>query len=95
MAHMSLSPDQKDHLRLRWRQNESDYLRERRQKLSASAFVKLKTIGHGEIPFFFQTVFHLTSIQGAFGVVSLVREKSDGNLYAMKQVNPNSIMCKA
>jgi len=47
MAQMSLSPEQKHHLRQRWRQNESDHLRERRQKLSASAFVKLKTIGHG------------------------------------------------
>ena len=48
MAEMSLSSEQKDHLRERWRQNESDYLRERRQKLNASAFVKLKTIGHGK-----------------------------------------------
>jgi protein-serine/threonine kinase len=86
MAQMSLNPDQKDHLRERWRQNESDYLRERRQKLDASAFVKLKTIGHGKKSLSFP-FYHFSPIcQGAFGVVSLVRDKSTGNLYAMKQV---------
>jgi len=87
MAKMQLSHSQKEHLRARWRQNETEYLRERRQKVDASAFVKLKTIGHG------QFVLHLTItvlnaariVLGAFGVVSLVREKSSGNLYAMKQ----------
>lgn len=48
MAQMTLSSEQKDHLRNRWCQNETDYLRECRQKLDASAFVKLKTIGHGK-----------------------------------------------
>ncbi|KAF8160836.1 kinase-like protein [Crassisporium funariophilum] len=68
MVEMQLSQGQKELLRARWQQNETDYLRERRQKVDASAFAKLKTIGHG-----------------AFGVVSLVKEKSSGNLYAMKQ----------
>jgi len=86
MALMSLSPQQKHYLRDRWRQNESDYLRERRQKLSPSAFVKLKTIGHGNSFFSPRLPSHPLSI-GAFGVVSLVREKSAGNLYAMKQVS--------
>lgn len=48
MAEMQLSTEQKEHLRARWRQNESDYLRECRQTVDASAFVKLKTIGHGK-----------------------------------------------
>ncbi|KXN91072.1 Serine/threonine-protein kinase CBK1 [Leucoagaricus sp. SymC.cos] len=77
MAEMQLSDDQKELLRARWRQNESDYLRERRRKLDASAFIKLKTIGHG-----------------AFGVVSLVREKSTGNLYAMKQLRKADMLRK-
>ena len=47
MAEMQLRPEQKELLRTRWRQNETEYLRERRQKVDASAFVKLKTIGHG------------------------------------------------
>lgn len=47
MAEMQLSDAQKENLRARWRQNESDYLRERRRKVDASAFIKLKTIGHG------------------------------------------------
>jgi len=47
MTEMQLRPEQKDLLRTRWRQNETEYLRERRQKVDASAFVKLKTIGHG------------------------------------------------
>lgn len=50
MAMMRLSETQKQELRARWRQNESDYLRERRLKVDVSAFVKLKTIGHG--PYF-------------------------------------------
>lgn len=84
MAEMQLTHDQKEHLRARWRQNESDYLRERRQKVDVSAFIGLKIIGHGvPSPIFCLTFSHRV---GAFGVVSLVREKSTGNLYAMKQV---------
>ena len=47
MMTMQLSEAQKENLRARWRQNETDYLRERRRKVDASAFIKLKTIGHG------------------------------------------------
>ncbi|KAG6866732.1 hypothetical protein C0991_011391 [Blastosporella zonata] len=77
MMDMNLSQAQKEHLRARWRQNETDYLRERRRKVDASAFVKLKTIGHG-----------------AFGVVSLVKEQSTGNLYAMKQLRKIDMLRK-
>lgn len=69
MDNLRLDRAQREHLRALWRQNETEYLRERRQKVNASAFINLKTIGHG-----------------AFGVVSLVKEQSTGNLYAMKQV---------
>ncbi len=64
-----LTPSAKEEIREQWRRNESDYLREKRQKVSAEAFTRLKVIGHG-----------------AFGIVSLVREKMSGKLYAMKQV---------
>ena len=47
MTHMQLPQAQKEELRAHWRQNETNYLRERRRKVDASAFVKLKTIGHG------------------------------------------------
>lgn len=47
MELMQLTEVRKEELRARWRQNETDYLRERRQKLDVSAFVRLKTIGHG------------------------------------------------
>jgi protein-serine/threonine kinase len=47
MMNMQLSEAQKDNLRARWRQNETDYLRDIRRKIDASAFIKLKTIGHG------------------------------------------------
>jgi len=47
MVELGLTHPQKERLRERWRQNETEYLRERRQKVDASAFVKLKTIGHG------------------------------------------------
>jgi hypothetical protein len=47
MAQLGMSEMQKSGLRERWRQNETEYLRERRAKVDVSAFVKLKTIGHG------------------------------------------------
>ena len=51
MMNLQLSSAQKENLRARWRQNETDYLRERRCKVDASAFIKLKTIGHGLLIF--------------------------------------------
>jgi len=48
MLSMGLPERRKEDLRARWRQNETDYLREQRRKVDVSAFVKLKTIGHGE-----------------------------------------------
>ncbi|KAF8577309.1 kinase-like protein [Ramaria rubella] len=47
MEEMHFSQAQKAELRERWRQNETAYLRDRRRKVDPSAFVKLKTIGHG------------------------------------------------
>ncbi|TFK68671.1 kinase-like protein [Pluteus cervinus] len=47
MMDMQLSHAQKEILRSRWRQNETEYLRERRRKVDVSTFIKLKTIGHG------------------------------------------------
>jgi hypothetical protein len=47
MADMALSEAQKENLRARWRRNETEYLRRQRQKVDVTAFVKLKTIGHG------------------------------------------------
>jgi protein-serine/threonine kinase len=47
MISMGLSDEQKEELRSRWRQNETDYLRDRRRKVDVAAFIKLKTIGHG------------------------------------------------
>ncbi|KIL65992.1 hypothetical protein M378DRAFT_23793 [Amanita muscaria Koide BX008] len=77
MAEMKLTQDQKEFLRARWRQNESDYLRERRKKVDVNAFIKLKTVGHG-----------------AFGVVSLVKEKATGDLFAMKQLRKADMLRK-
>ena len=47
MLDMRLNEQQKEYLRTRWQQNETEYLREQRRKVDASAFIKLKTIGHG------------------------------------------------
>lgn len=47
MSAMDFGEEEKDALRARWIQNETDYLRERRRKVDATAFIKLKTIGHG------------------------------------------------
>ncbi|KAG8213712.1 kinase-like domain-containing protein [Butyriboletus roseoflavus] len=77
MIAMDLSEEQRAHLRSRWRQNETDYLRARRRKVDVSAFVKLKTIGHG-----------------AFGVVSLVKERDSGQLFAMKQLRKTDMLRK-
>ncbi|KAG2345586.1 kinase-like protein [Suillus weaverae] len=77
MAIMPLSEDQKEALRAQWRQNETEYLRERRRKVDATAFIKLKTIGHG-----------------AFGVVSLVKERVTGQLFAMKQLRKSDMLRK-
>ncbi|KAL0578287.1 hypothetical protein V5O48_003698 [Marasmius crinis-equi] len=47
MEDMQLSHSRREELRERWRQNETDYLRDKRRKVDASAFTILKTIGHG------------------------------------------------
>jgi len=87
MVIMCLSEDQKEVLRARWRQNETEYLRERRRKVDATAFIKLKTIGHGW-SFYVPGRSILTECyrSGAFGVVSLVKERITGQLFAIKQV---------
>ena len=50
---MRISEEAKEEIKEKWTRNESDYLRERRRKVDPSAFVKLKTIGHGilSLPF--------------------------------------------
>jgi len=48
MLSMGLPEARKECHHSRWRQNETDYLREQRRKVDVSAFIKLKTIGHGE-----------------------------------------------
>lgn len=45
MAELQLSEHQKEILRARWRQNETNYLRHQRRKVDVTAFVELKTIG--------------------------------------------------
>ncbi|KAJ7072098.1 kinase-like domain-containing protein [Mycena amicta] len=47
MAEMQLTHTQKENLRARWRQNETDYLRDKRRRIDVTTFKKLKTIGHG------------------------------------------------
>ena len=88
MLTIGLSEPRKEELRTRWRQNETDYLRERRRKVDVSAFIKLKTIGHGEYAARSLDCAHThkSPLPGAFGVVSLVREQTTGKLFAMKQV---------
>lgn len=89
MMALQLTEEQKDFIRGKWRRNETEYLRERRRKVDVNAFVKLKTIGHGRRYSRFPCGIRLTVIYhcvGAFGVVSLVRDRSSGQLFAMKQV---------
>ncbi|KAL4080316.1 kinase-like domain-containing protein, partial [Scleroderma yunnanense] len=77
MIALGLVEEEKEMLRARWLQNETDYLRERRRKVDATAFIKLQTIGHG-----------------AFGVVSLVKERATGQLFAMKQLRKADMLRK-
>jgi protein-serine/threonine kinase len=56
LALMRISEEAKDEIRERWLQNESDYLRERRNRVDPSSFKKLKTIGHGEFQILYATV---------------------------------------
>lgn len=48
MDQMGMNEETKLVLRDRWRQNETDYLREQRKKVRVTAFTQLKVIGHGE-----------------------------------------------
>ena len=53
-----------------------------------TAFIKLKTIGHGEYVSVsldcLKTLKLVHAMIGAFGVVSLVREQTTGKFFAMK-----------
>jgi protein-serine/threonine kinase len=42
MLSIGLSKHRKEDLRAHWRQNETDYVRERRHKVDVSAFAKLE-----------------------------------------------------
>jgi hypothetical protein len=88
---MRISNEAKQEIRDRWQQNESDYLRERRRKVDPNAFVKLKTIGHGWHYYFYFIECQGSALSGAFGVVSLVKERYTGQLFAMKQVKQNCL----
>ncbi|KIJ49427.1 hypothetical protein M422DRAFT_27790 [Sphaerobolus stellatus SS14] len=44
---LSVPESHKAEIRERWRRNETEYLREKRRRVDARSFVKLKTIGHG------------------------------------------------
>lgn len=63
MMSMQLTEAEKNSLRDRWRQNETDYLRERRHKVDVSAFLKLKTIGHGNVQHYWNALQSLTKLQ--------------------------------
>ncbi|GAA6001450.1 serine/threonine-protein kinase [Rhodotorula paludigena] len=77
LARLNLSDKERMRVRDAWVLSESEYLRDTRNRVTASSFVKLKTIGHG-----------------AFGVVSLVREKGSGEVYAMKQIRKADMLKK-
>jgi len=64
MAEMQLNEAQRENLRNRWRQNETDYLRDQRRKVDVSAFRKLKTIGHG-LKNFYSAPTHLEIYGGS------------------------------
>lgn len=61
LARLNLPDSKRRRIRAAWLESQSRYLRELRDRIGPTSFVKLKTIGHG-----------------AFGVVSLVRERGKG-----------------
>jgi protein-serine/threonine kinase len=77
MEKRNCSEQEKTVLRARWREEETQALREKRKKVGTLSFAKLKVIGHG-----------------AFGVVSLVKEKETGKLFAMKELRKADMLRK-
>ncbi|GAA5868106.1 hypothetical protein JCM3774_001023 [Rhodotorula dairenensis] len=77
LARLHLSDSERRRIRTAWSKSQTQYLRELRDKVGASSFVRIKTIGHG-----------------AFGVVTLVRERATGELYAMKQMRKADMLRK-
>ncbi|GHJ85462.1 hypothetical protein NliqN6_1864 [Naganishia liquefaciens] len=75
MDERGLTAPEKEKLRQRWVEAETNNLRERRRKVGLNSFTKMKVIG-------------------AFGVVSLVREKETGALYAMKELRKSDMLRK-
>jgi protein-serine/threonine kinase len=87
MEQRQLTEPERQQLRQRWVEAETNNLRERRRRVGLNSFAKMKVIGHGKSRHVTGS-FPLTESlnTGAFGVVSLVREKETGALYAMKEV---------
>lgn len=48
MEQMGMNEETRRRVREKWRKTETEYLREQRKKVHASAFKELKTIGHGQ-----------------------------------------------
>ncbi|KAF8265452.1 hypothetical protein EI94DRAFT_1735770 [Lactarius quietus] len=75
MLSMALSDLQKGERRDRWRQKETEYLREQRRKVDISAFVKLKNCRSRESTAFMIVIKHPSCLTGAFSVVSLFEKE--------------------
>ncbi|KAG6920277.1 hypothetical protein DXG01_005046 [Tephrocybe rancida] len=90
MMDLNLSQAQKEHLRARWRQNETDYLRERRRKVDASAFVKLKTIGHGSLFALMHVARHLNNIK--LRKIDMLRKGQEGHVRAERDLLKSASM---
>lgn len=69
LARLQIPDAQRRAARAAFAASESAHLRETRERVDSTSFIRLKTLGHG-----------------AFGVVSLVRERESGHLRAMKRL---------
>ena len=92
--------EEKTTARERLRSSETHWLREQRKRVGAKNFTRLHIIGHGGSGFLrappHPALNYTCSLPaGAFGVVSLVKQKDTGELYAMKQLRKESMLKKS
>ncbi len=86
MKRKHLSGTAKSNARRKWYEEEMLDLRDRRRKVDVRRFVNLQTIGRGE-PGSHCIVHADESSAGVLGVMSLFKDRMDGRLFTMKEVN--------
>ncbi|KIJ50681.1 hypothetical protein M422DRAFT_245319 [Sphaerobolus stellatus SS14] len=81
LTSLSVPESPKAEIRERWKRNETEYLREKRRRMDARSFVKLKTIGHETFG-----VVSLVREQGTLREVDITRKGQEGHVRAERDV---------